>query len=76
MTVIDLHKAQAELPALIDELAPGEEVTITRDGVPVAKLTAAAKAAAGKRQPGLWKGKAVILAEDDEHLQDFAEYMT
>jgi hypothetical protein len=27
------------------------------------------------RQPGSAKGKLVILADDDEHLQDFQEYM-
>jgi hypothetical protein len=27
------------------------------------------------RQPGNCKGMATIVADDDEHLRDFAEYM-
>jgi hypothetical protein len=28
-----------------------------------------------RRQPGSAKGKLIILAEDDEHLQDFQDYL-
>jgi hypothetical protein len=28
-----------------------------------------------RRAPGLFKGVLTILKDDDEHLQDFAEYM-
>ena len=35
---ISLEEAQATLPDLISKLGPGEEVVITKDDQPVAKL--------------------------------------
>jgi hypothetical protein len=34
-----------------------------------------AQATRKRRQPGSAKGKIIILAEDDEYLQDFQDYM-
>lgn len=75
MTTMEVERAQAELSSLIHQLAPGEELTITENGIPVATLTATGSIQSKNRIPGLWVGKAVILSEDDEHLKDFAEYM-
>lgn len=76
MTVIEVERAQVELPSLIRGLAPGEEVTLTENGIPVARLTATTQPAPfAKRIAGLWAGKVTILAGDDDHLKDFAEYM-
>lgn len=74
MAVVTVQEAQAQLPELIDRLASGEEVTIVRDAVPVGKLVGIL---AKKPLPiaGRGRGKVVIIAEDDEHLKDFAEYM-
>jgi antitoxin (DNA-binding transcriptional repressor) of toxin-antitoxin stability system len=74
MATITLEEAQAHLPELIDRLAPGEEVTIIRDAVPVGKLVKA-PAERPRPVPGGGQGKLIILADDDEHLKDFAEYM-
>ena len=38
MTIVSLAEAQATLPELLEKLGPGEEVTITRDNQPIAKL--------------------------------------
>jgi prevent-host-death family protein len=38
MNTITVTEARAQLPALVDEIARGGEVTITRHGVPVAVL--------------------------------------
>lgn len=71
MTVSVQH-AQADLLGLIRQLAAGEELVLTDNDVPVATVT---PTATGLRPPpGLWKGKVVILAEDDEHLKAFEEH--
>ena len=75
MPTVTIEEAQAKLRELIDELAPGEEVIITRNQQPVAKLVGQQRPMRKPRQPGSAKGKLVILAEDDAHLEDFKEYM-
>ena len=75
MSSMSIEEAQAHLPELIGKLVPGEEIVITRNNQPVAKLVGQQQPVRKPRQPGSAKGKLVILAEDDEHLQDFAEYM-
>jgi antitoxin (DNA-binding transcriptional repressor) of toxin-antitoxin stability system len=72
---ISLEEAQAKLPEIIDKLGLGEEVVITRDDQPVAKLVSQQRAARQPRQPGSAKGILVINVEDEEHLEDFKEYM-
>jgi antitoxin (DNA-binding transcriptional repressor) of toxin-antitoxin stability system len=56
-------------------VATGEEIVITRDAQPVAKLVSQQRAS---QQPicGRGKGKVIIRAEDDEHLKDLEEYMS
>jgi prevent-host-death family protein len=75
MSTITIEEAQAKLSEVIDKLAPGEEVIITRNEQPVAKLVGQQRPIRKPRRPGSAKGKLVILAEDDEHLQDFKDYM-
>jgi antitoxin (DNA-binding transcriptional repressor) of toxin-antitoxin stability system len=75
MTTVTIEEAQAKLPELIDRLAAGEELLITRDQQPIAQLLAEEKPRRKPRQAGSAKGMLTILAEDDEHLKDFAEYM-
>jgi len=74
MSTVTIEEAQAKLPEIIDKLAPGEVVVITRDQEPVAQLIPPHLDAT---QPvfGNCKGKLIIVAEDDEHLADFKEYM-
>ncbi len=75
MATVSLDEAQARLPHLLQKLQPGEEITITDRGQPLAQVK---KVDAQQRQPrkaGSAKGLLVIVQEDDEHLADFAEYM-
>jgi len=74
MPTVTIEEAQAKLPELIEQLSPGEELVITRDAHPVARLVSHAS---GKPQPvfGRGRGKLVILAEDEEHLESFKDYM-
>jgi antitoxin (DNA-binding transcriptional repressor) of toxin-antitoxin stability system len=75
MPSVTLEEAQAHLPEVIERLKPGEALVITRDETPVARLTAAGPLQRKPRQPGNCKGMLTIVADDDEHLKDFAEYM-
>jgi len=71
MSTVSVQEAQTKLSELINKLKPGDEVVITENNQPVAKLVAARQ----PRQRGSAKGKLVIHADDDEHLEDFKEYM-
>ena len=75
MNTVTIEEAQAKLPEIIDKLAPCEELIITRDDQPIAKLVGQQRPARKPRQPGSAKGELIILAEDDEYLEDFKEYM-
>jgi prevent-host-death family protein len=70
---VTLEDAQSQLSELLDKLAPGDEVVITRDGKPVARLTP--ELPVGVPIPGRCRGMLTIVSEDDDHLKDFAEYM-
>jgi antitoxin (DNA-binding transcriptional repressor) of toxin-antitoxin stability system len=70
MSAVTIEEAQANLPENIDKLAPGEELIITRNDQPIAKLVCQRPPARKPRQPGSAKGKLIILAEDDEHLEE------
>ena len=72
---ITVEEAQTRLPELIGKLAPGEEIIITQDQQPVARLVGERPPARQPRVPGNCKGLITLLVEDDEHLQDFEEYM-
>ena len=74
MQTLPVEQAEGRLAELIAKLAPGEEVVLTRNGQPVAKLIGTA----GEKPrplPGRGKGMLTILSDDEEHLKDFAEYM-
>jgi prevent-host-death family protein len=77
MTTISIQEAQAKLTDLIHHLTPGDEVVITENSQPVARLilTAAAPPARKPRQPGTLRGTVVHMAADfDAPLDDFKEY--
>jgi prevent-host-death family protein len=75
MTTVTIEEAQAKLSELIDHLAAGEQLVITRNQQPIARLLAEEKPPRKARKPGSAKGMLKILVEDDEHLKDFTEYM-
>jgi antitoxin (DNA-binding transcriptional repressor) of toxin-antitoxin stability system len=75
MATVSVEEAQARLPELIDSLAAGEELVITRNQQPVARLTAAENPRRNRRKAGNCKGMLTIVADDEEHLQEFREYM-
>jgi len=72
---VTVEEAQANLADLIAKLAPGDEVVITQNEQPVAKLVGERATSRQPRKPGSAKGKLFIHIEDEEHLEDFKEYM-
>jgi antitoxin (DNA-binding transcriptional repressor) of toxin-antitoxin stability system len=76
MTTISVEEAQERLSELIDQLAPGQELVITRDAQPVATLRAEATVHRQRRQPGSAKDRSHWMAPDfDAPLEEFREYM-
>ena len=75
MSTVTIEEAQAHLPDLIGNLTVGQEIVITQGKVPVAKLVSQRLVAQKRPGPGLCKGMLTIVADDEEHLKDFAEYM-
>lgn len=75
MESVSLDEAQAKLPELLDHLSPGEEMTITRHGMPLAQVKKAAKAT-WPCQVGCYRKPEFWMAPDfDAPLNDFREYM-
>jgi len=72
---LDLQTLQQQLPEIIRGLGMGEEVVITDGGRSVARLIGPTSSPRRVRTPGSARGKLRVLAEDDEHLADFAGYM-
>jgi antitoxin (DNA-binding transcriptional repressor) of toxin-antitoxin stability system len=76
MPTVTIEEAQARLPNLIEQLSPGEEILITRDHKPVARLIAAGSCDRPKPQLGTLKGTVRYIAPDfDAPLEDFKDYM-
>jgi prevent-host-death family protein len=76
--MITVEEAQAKLKELIRQLAPGEEVIITENQQPVAKLVSEQPRPAkpSRPGPGLCKGMITYMAADfDAPLEDMREYM-
>jgi antitoxin (DNA-binding transcriptional repressor) of toxin-antitoxin stability system len=66
------------LPELLDSLAPGDEIILTRNRQPVAKLVREASKPQPKQRPGpgVCKGMITYIAPDfDAPLEDMKEYM-
>ena len=74
MNTIPIEEVSSRLSELIDQLQPGEEIGLTRGSDTVARLV---KNSTQKqvRHFGLGKGKLTILADDDEHLEHFQDYL-
>ena len=71
---ISVEEAQAKLTELIDRLSLGEEIVLTQNQQPVAKLVGQRSSERKPRVPGNCKGMITLAVEDDEHLNDFEDY--
>jgi prevent-host-death family protein len=74
--VVTVDEAQAKLKELIGKLAPGEEIVITENQRPVAKLVGERPARPPRPAPGLGRGSILYMAPDfDEPLEEFKDYV-
>jgi prevent-host-death family protein len=72
MSKVELDQAKEQLANLVEQAAGGEEIIITKDRRPLARLVAVLPEK--RRQFGSARGQ-IILSEDfDEPLEDFEDY--
>ena len=75
MPMLNLDDAQAHLREIVTGLQPGEEVVLTDNGQPLAKLTRAPRTS-WPCKAGSAKDKILWIAPDfDAPLDEFREYM-
>jgi antitoxin (DNA-binding transcriptional repressor) of toxin-antitoxin stability system len=69
MTTLSIEKVQEKLPIFIAKLSQAEELIITKNSLPIAKLVLLPPV---KSQPVFWscRDKLIVLAEDNDHLID------
>ena len=67
--VFSVTEAKAQFSKLVRRVAAGEEITITKQGVPVARLVPV-EAKKGKRRLGFYEGKLTIPGDFDAPLPD------
>ena len=76
MATIAIEEAQAHLAEIIDRLAPGEEVVLTRGDKPVATIKATPPTPASPRMFGTLKGTILYIAPDFDAIPEgFEEYL-
>lgn len=76
MSSLTIEEARAKLSELIHSLKPGDEVIITDNDHPVARLITAEQPQRPLRRPGTLRGTVKFMAPDfDAPLDDFKEYM-
>jgi prevent-host-death family protein len=76
MPTVTIEEAQNKLSELIHRLTPGEEVVITENDQPVARLVPTAPTLARKPpQFGTLRGTVLSMEHFDDPLEDFKEYM-
>ena len=68
MVTVNVREAKTHLSRLLKRVEAGEEVTIARNGEPVARLVSSKKR--GKRKPGSMKG---LIKIDDRFFDPLPE---
>ena len=70
MTYLDITQAKSNLSQLLDLAIEGEEIIITQDNKPIAKISPIKR----PLRRGSAKGKVWMSDDFDEPLEDFKEY--
>ena len=74
MATVTVEEAQTRLAEIIDRLAPGEEVVLTRGGTPVAAIRATPPREAPRL--GTLRGTVLAVAADFDAIPEgFEEYL-
>ena len=75
MATVTIEEAQAKLPEIIKRLQPGEEITITDHGQPLAKMKKAERATWPCKAGSYRKSEFWMAPDFDAPLEEFKEYM-
>ncbi len=75
MPTVTIQEAQAQLPDLIHHLSVGDELVITENNQPVARLARTEPQQQWPCKAGSAKGKIRMAADFDAPLGEFSEYM-
>jgi antitoxin (DNA-binding transcriptional repressor) of toxin-antitoxin stability system len=71
---VSIQQASAKLSELVLALGPGDEIVLTDNDRPVARIVP--NVVTAKRTPGAWKGKLEITGDsDDGILEQFQDYL-
>ena len=73
MSSITLEEAQARLPQLLEQLQPGEEITITKHGQPLAQVKEAERGS-WPCKAGSARGRIHMAPDFGAPLDNFKEY--
>jgi prevent-host-death family protein len=73
MTEVGMHEAKTKLSQLVERAEAGEEIILTRNGKPVARLAAVAETNALAAVHGALRGRVHIADDFDELPDDIAE---
>jgi len=65
--LVNVHDAKTNLSKLLARVEAGEEITIGRNGVPVAKLVKADPPRRRRQAPASWRGQVWIAPDFDEY---------
>lgn len=71
MTQLDIAQAKSNLSQLLDLAIKGEEIVITQDNQPIAKISPIKR----PLKRGSAQGKVWLSEDFDEPIADFQEYM-
>ncbi len=73
MTFVTLEEAHAHLPQIIEQLQPGEEITITGNGKPLAQVKKAERDSWPCKAGSYRKAEFWMAPDFDAPLEDFKE---
>ena len=62
--IVTIEEAQSHLREWISKLSPGDEMSITENERPVARLVIPRESVRRSRRPGSAKGRLAVLADD------------
>ena len=67
---VNVHEAKTRLSQLLADVEGGQEIVVTRNGTPVAKLVPFPKPAPARLRVDTWKGKIQVSPDFDAPLSE------
>lgn len=73
MAHVGMHEAKTQLSKLVERASVGEDVVITRNGTPVARIVSITPPSSFESIRGAWEGRVRIADDFDDLPDDLAE---